>query len=73
MFRVNRDAKRALELHEQLNSARLGRRDLAKLGLIAGITGAVAVLPAGILLKLSGAPATLWYGAILFGAHIAST
>ena len=40
----------------------------SKLGLIAGITGAVAVVPAGILLKLAGAPATLWYGAIIFGA-----
>ncbi len=35
----------------------------SKLGLIAGITGAVAVVPAGILLKLAGAPATLVYGA----------
>lgn len=42
----------------------------SKLGLISGITGAVAVVPAGILLKLSGAPATLWYGAILFGAAL---
>ena len=39
----------------------------SKLGLIAGITGAVAVVPAGALLKLAGAPATLWYGAIIFG------
>jgi Major Facilitator Superfamily len=38
----------------------------SKLGLIAGITGAVAVVPAGALLKLAGAPATLWYGAIIF-------
>ncbi len=42
----------------------------SKLGLIAGITGAVAVVPAGILLKLVGAPATLWYGAIIFGAAV---
>jgi hypothetical protein len=42
----------------------------SKLGLISGITGAVAVVPAGILLKISGAPATLWYGAILFGAAL---
>ena len=42
----------------------------SKLGLIAGITGAVAVVPAGILLKLAGAPATLWYGAIIFGAAV---
>ncbi len=42
----------------------------SKLGLISGITGAVAVVPAGILLKLSGAPATLWYGAILFAAAL---
>ena len=39
--------------HEELVEAN------SKLGLISGITGAVAVLPAGILLKLSGAPATL--------------
>lgn len=46
----------------------------SKLGLIAGITGAVAVVPAGILLKLVGAPATLVYGALLFaGALVAAT
>ena len=42
----------------------------SKLGLIAGITGAVAVIPAGILLKVFGAPATLVYGAMLFGAAL---
>jgi hypothetical protein len=46
----------------------------SKLGLIAGITGAVAVVPAGILLTLLGAPATLVYGAIIFaGAFVAAT
>ncbi len=46
----------------------------SKLGLIAGITGAVAVIPAGILLTLIGAPATLVYGAVLFvGAFVAAT
>ena len=50
--------------HEELVEAN------SKLGLISGITGAVAVIPAGILLKVSGAPATLWYGAILFGAAL---
>jgi MFS family permease len=46
----------------------------SKLGLIAGITGAVAVVPAGILLKVIGAPATLVYGALLFvGAFVAAT
>jgi hypothetical protein len=46
----------------------------SKLGLIAGITGAVAVVPAGILLALIGAPATLVYGAGLFaGAFVAAT
>jgi hypothetical protein len=50
--------------HEELVEAN------SKLGLISGITGAVAVVPAGILLKLSGAPATLWYGAILFAAAL---
>lgn len=56
---------RSEEEHVEANS---------KLGLIAGITGAVAVVPAGILLQLVGAPATLVYGAILFvGALIAAT
>jgi hypothetical protein len=46
----------------------------SKLGLIAGITGAVAVVPAGILLKVIGAPATLVYGSLLFaGAFVAAT
>ncbi len=46
----------------------------SKLGLIAGITGAVAVVPAGVLLQLVGAPATLVYGALLFaGALVAAT
>ena len=46
----------------------------SKLGLIAGITGAIAVIPAGILLKVVGAPATLVYGAVLFaGALVAAT
>ncbi|HYN33574.1 MAG TPA: MFS transporter [Ilumatobacteraceae bacterium] len=40
----------------------------SKLGLIAGLTGAVAVIPAAVLLKLVGAPATLVYSALLFGA-----
>ena len=39
----------------------------SKLGLIAGITGAAAVVPAGILLTAVGAPATLIYGALIFG------
>jgi hypothetical protein len=46
----------------------------SKLGLIAGITGAVAVVPAGILLQLVGASATLVYGAVIFvGALVAAT
>ena len=40
----------------------------SKLGLIAGLTGAVALVPAAILLKLIGAQATLIYGALLFAA-----
>ncbi len=44
----------------------------SKLGLIAGITGAVAVIPAGLLLQVSGAPATLVYGALLFGGALAA-
>jgi MFS family permease len=46
----------------------------SKLGLIAGITGAVAVVPAGVLLQVVNASATLVYGAIIFaGALVAST
>jgi hypothetical protein len=46
----------------------------SKLGLIAGLTGAVVVIPAAILLKLSGAPATLVFSALLFaGSFIAAT
>ena len=46
----------------------------SKLGLIAGLTGAVAVIPAAMLLKVIGAPATLVYGALLFvGAFVAAT
>lgn len=46
----------------------------SKLGLIAGITGAVAVVPAGILLQVVNASATLIYGALLFaGAFVAAT
>ena len=44
----------------------------SKLGLIAGITGAVAVIPAGLLLQISGASATLVYGAMLFGGALAA-
>jgi len=40
----------------------------SKLGLISGLTGAAAVVPAGILLQLAGASATLVYGALIFGA-----
>ncbi len=42
----------------------------SKLGLISGITGAVAVVPAAALLKLVGAPATLVYGALFFVAAL---
>jgi hypothetical protein len=45
----------------------------SKLGLIAGITGFVAVIPAAILQLISGAGvATLVYAALLFGAAFAS-
>jgi hypothetical protein len=44
----------------------------SKLGLIAGLTGAVAVVPAGILLQLFGASSTLVYGTIIFGLAFAS-
>ncbi len=40
----------------------------SKLGLIAGLTGAVAVVPAGILQVTVGSTATLWYGALVFAA-----
>jgi hypothetical protein len=42
----------------------------SKLGLIAGITGAVAVAPAAVLLKMVGAPATLLYGAVIFAVAV---
>jgi MFS family permease len=42
----------------------------SKLGLIAGLTGVVAVIPAAVLLQLGGAPATLVYSAVLFGAAL---
>jgi hypothetical protein len=46
----------------------------SKLGLIAGITGALAVVPAAVLLWLFGAPATLVLAALLFaGAFVATT
>ena len=46
----------------------------SKLGLIAGITGMVAVIPAAVLLKAIGAPATLVYGALIFvGAFLSAT
>jgi hypothetical protein len=44
----------------------------SKLGLVSGLTGAVAIVPAAILLKLSGAPAALLYGAVLFFAAFVS-
>ncbi len=45
----------------------------SKLGLIAGLTGFVAVIPAAILQLVSGAGvATLVYAALLFGAALAS-
>ncbi len=44
----------------------------SKLGLISGLTGAVAVIPAGVLLQLVGAPATLIYGAMIFVAAFIS-
>lgn len=46
----------------------------SKLGVIAGITGAVAVVPAGLLQIVFGSTATLGYGVILFGvALVAAT
>jgi MFS family permease len=46
----------------------------AKLGLIAGLTGAVAIVPAAILLQLGGASTALVYSAVLFAcSFIAAT
>ena len=44
----------------------------SKLGLISGITGFVAVLPAALLQTSVGAEATMVYAAILFGLALAS-
>ena len=44
----------------------------SKLGLLAGLTGAVAVVPAGLLLTLIGSSAALVYGAALFVAAFVS-
>jgi hypothetical protein len=44
----------------------------SKLGLVAGLTGVVAVIPAAILLGLSGPELALVYGALLFVAAFAS-
>ena len=46
----------------------------SKLGVIAGLAGAVAVLPAGLLQLTTGTSGTLAYGAALFGvAFVAAT
>lgn len=46
----------------------------SKLGLISGLIGAVAIVPAGILQKTLGATATLLYAAVIFGvAFVAAT
>jgi len=46
----------------------------SKLGLISGLVGAVAIVPAGILQKTIGAEATLLYAAVIFGfAFMAAT
>ncbi len=46
----------------------------SKLGLISGLIGAVAIVPAGILQKAIGAHATLLYAAAIFGfAFVAAT
>ncbi len=46
----------------------------SKLGLISGLVGAVAIVPAGILQKTIGAEATLLYAAAIFGfAFVAAT
>jgi hypothetical protein len=45
----------------------------SKLGLISGLTGAVAVVPAAALLATLGAGATMIYSALLFGAALVSS
>ena len=45
----------------------------AKLGLVAGILGAVMVAPAAVLLKTIGPTGALGYGAVLFGLELASS
>lgn len=45
----------------------------SKLGLISGLTGAVAVIPAAVLLATFGAGATMIYSALLFAAALVST
>ena len=45
----------------------------AKLGLIAGLAGVVAVIPAGLLQVTVGSTATLGYSAILFGVAFAAS
>lgn len=46
----------------------------SKLGLIAGLVGAVAIVPAALLMALSGGAAALIYGALLLaGAFVAAT
>jgi hypothetical protein len=42
----------------------------SKLGVIAGVAGAVAVAPAGVLQIVIGSPATLLYSAALFGVAL---
>jgi MFS family permease len=44
----------------------------SKLGLIAGLTGAVAVVPAGILLALFGPSSTMIYSALIFAVAFIS-
>lgn len=45
----------------------------SKLGLISGLTGAIAVVPAAILLTTMGPSATMIYSALLFGAALVSS
>jgi hypothetical protein len=45
----------------------------SKLGVIAGVAGAAAVIPAGGLQLLFGSPATFVYGALLFGVALAAS
>ena len=62
MFGLNRETKRALELRAELDAAKLTRRELSKLGLIAGGSAYAkgASLRAAIAKEPAARPLTAW-------------